>query len=147
MPEVTDVQRRRTITLSNRRPVRINEAEWPVIATGYSAAWLGEQHSPSRTWSCRITLREHADGRALVYGVATLDTVYSDEQDIVLRAGDLVDAEADLSTAIDKLRDDLLIRLGGDDDPGGDDNPDGKLAQQIKKACDQAISQLPAQDI
>ena len=56
----------RTITLTERPPVRIDEDQWSVIA---SAADCDDRAVPvqaNRDWS--IHVREHKDGRRLVYG-------------------------------------------------------------------------------
>lgn len=56
--------RRRTITLTDRRPVAIDEDEWPVIGSAYSDA--SEVLRPSsRAW---LKVRQHQDGRTIVYG-------------------------------------------------------------------------------
>jgi hypothetical protein len=57
----------RTITLSDRPPVKIVEEEWPIIA---SAKYWDTQHESqaNRTWSLRV--RQHQqDGRTIVYGI------------------------------------------------------------------------------
>lgn len=53
------------ITLSERRPVTINVAEWPVIAeaTVHDGAVASQANTE---WAIRV--REHRDGRRIVYG-------------------------------------------------------------------------------
>ena len=53
----------RTITLTDARPVKIVEDEWPIIAS--AETW--REHEASEKWSVRV--REHDDGRRIVYGV------------------------------------------------------------------------------
>lgn len=54
-----------TVTLSDRAPVRIDPEEWPVVAC--AGLHDGKVWSQANTeW--RITVREHKDGRRLVYG-------------------------------------------------------------------------------
>jgi hypothetical protein len=75
----------RTITLTDRAPVEIVEADWPTIAQAYYGD--NEPNPPNRTW--RLKVRQHADGRTIVYGVHL--TAYPDESS--LRAGYLPDAD------------------------------------------------------
>ena len=62
----TTTPKTRTITLTDRPPVKIHEDDWPVIARAKD--W-DNQHEcqANRTWHLRV--REHADGRRIVYGV------------------------------------------------------------------------------
>ena len=74
-----------TITLTDRAPVRIKTAEWGIIAR--AKAWDNQYESQAnRTW--RLTVREHWDGRVIVYGVR--DSVWPGEG--ASRAGELVPA-------------------------------------------------------
>lgn len=59
-------ERTRTITLSDRPPVRILEAEWPMIARAATPA------GTSQVATRGVYARRHADGRVLVYAVAGL---------------------------------------------------------------------------
>ena len=52
-----------TIILSDRAPVRINPAEWPIIARA-NDEWLDEPNRPRWT----LVVRQHQDGRSIVYG-------------------------------------------------------------------------------
>lgn len=65
----------RIITLTGRAPVKIVEDDWPVIASAKDDSYSGD---PSR-WQqairqsqCdeyKLSVRQHADGRVIVYGV------------------------------------------------------------------------------
>lgn len=64
----TTTTKARTITLTDRPPVTIREDQWPIIATG---DW-GDSPNGIRSQSNReatIRVREHEDGRRIVYGV------------------------------------------------------------------------------
>lgn len=54
------------ITLSDRAPVKVDPQLWPIIAS--AETWNGEYKSQANyiRW---IKVREHADGRRLVYGM------------------------------------------------------------------------------
>lgn len=58
---------KKTIPLTDRRPVTIDPAEWPRIA--YGEAYSG-QYDFQAFDGVYIAVRKHADGRHLVYGEA-----------------------------------------------------------------------------
>ncbi len=91
-----------TITLTGRPPVRINKSEWPVIASAKD--WQGQYETlTSRSWF--MTVRQHADGRVIVYG--RYETHWQGERD--RRAGVLVGAGGDIPAAIHEV----VETLGG----------------------------------
>ncbi len=53
-----------TITLSDRRPISIVEADWPIIAY---ANWHSGEHACQANEVACVEVREHADGRRVVY--------------------------------------------------------------------------------
>lgn len=56
----------RIITLTDARPVKIVEADWPVVAV---AKTFGDGHiEVQANWTKAIRVREHSDGRRIVYG-------------------------------------------------------------------------------
>lgn len=56
------------IAMSDRRPLKINDEAWPVIACVF---WYNKQHKCQANTRARIAVREHADGRRIVYGYDT----------------------------------------------------------------------------
>lgn len=93
---ITTETKTRTITLTDRPPVRIIEAEWPTIA---SATDYEGQHECQADRHWRLTVRQHADGRAIVYGVYA--TRWQGEHD--RHAGELLEAGADIIAAIKRI--------------------------------------------
>ena len=66
IPEMSNYLR---IKLTDRKPVKISEKRWPIVAgiEDWDASQLGlAWHEVSRSWWLRV--RKHADGRFLVYG-------------------------------------------------------------------------------
>jgi len=108
-----------TITLTGRRPVRIDKGDWPVIA---SVTWYdGEVPSEAfRHW--RLTVRQHADGRSIVYGVYS--TAFRGERD--RRGGELLPPGADIPAAVHRVAEHLGF--------------DPRLAEEV-------IADLPAEEV
>lgn len=63
--ETKQVNKHRTITLTNRPPVRIDDEAWPIIA---ESKWYEGQYEFQANRSGWLKVRQHADGRTLVYG-------------------------------------------------------------------------------
>jgi len=55
-----------TIALSERRPVTISDDEWPLVA---EATWHSGTIAVQANEVAYLRVREHLDGRVLVYGV------------------------------------------------------------------------------
>jgi hypothetical protein len=79
-----------TITMTGRRPVWIKLDNWPILTSGQGKT-TGREY--------RITVRQHADGRTIVYGV--YNTRWQGERDI--RAGVILAAGDDIIAAIDEV--------------------------------------------
>lgn len=73
-----------TITMSERRPLKIDPAAWPIIA---EAEWADSPYESQATRQRWIRVREHADGRRLVTGGRTSQWQGSRDQ----HAGYLID--------------------------------------------------------
>ena len=68
----------RTITLTGRRPVTIDETDWPIIARASGDDYDGNDPARHQQASDQgeldeysLRVRQHADGRAIVYGTYT----------------------------------------------------------------------------
>jgi hypothetical protein len=55
----------RTITLTSRPPVKIQDDQWPLIAHAYWHDGVVECQANRKGW---LKVRQHADGRIIVYG-------------------------------------------------------------------------------
>jgi len=53
-----------TITMSDRAPIKVVAADWPVIAR---ADWHSGEHACQANEEAWLKVREHADGRRIVY--------------------------------------------------------------------------------
>jgi hypothetical protein len=94
-----------TITLTGRRPVRVDTAAWPAIASAADDSYRGNDYARHQQAlyrgevdRYRLTVRQHADGRALVYGV--LDAANGGRS---IRGGELLTPGADVAAAIARV--------------------------------------------
>jgi hypothetical protein len=67
-----------TVTLTDRRPVTIATDEWPIVARAKGDSYVGSDQAVYTQAKGRgeldewtLTLRAHADGRAIVYAVVS----------------------------------------------------------------------------
>ena len=74
----------RTITMSGRAPIKIKEDEWPVIAEAKGDSFSGSDYSRHQQAlnQCEVgvfwlKVRQHADGRSIVYGSMDGATVWT----------------------------------------------------------------------
>jgi len=130
----------RTITLTDAPPVRIREDDWPVIAHGAYRDHDNEyEFQANRRWKADVRVRQHADGRMIVYGVYDYDTVFQGERGITIRAGVVLDAGADPVSAIrtvGETLDEALAEAGFD-----------ALTPQVSEATRDCIADLPAVEL
>jgi hypothetical protein len=96
MTTTTETNKRRVITLTNRAPVRVLEAEWPVIARARATDNPRIESQANRHWW--LTVREHIDGRAIVYAV--FESCYPESD---RAGGELLDADDDVAAAIRRV--------------------------------------------
>ena len=94
-----------TITLTGRPPVKIDKAEWRTIAE--AKGWDGQIESQA-TRTRRLVVRQHEDGRAIVYGVTT--SQWQGERGA--RGGELLEAGADLADALYRVAEHVGIDQG-----------------------------------
>lgn len=125
----TTTTKKITVVMSERPPLRISEAAWPLIASAKQHDGQVECQA-NRIW--RLRVRQHADGRTLVYG--TYSSGYLHESD---RAGGFL-LSAEQATGEEIVR--TIRRVAGivtDDDQGDQ-------YESLAQAC---IAELPAEEI
>jgi len=113
----------RTVTLTGRPPVRVREDFWPIIARARRHDGKVECQA-NHLWD--LTVRQHADGRTLVYGSEDSGNggVYQGYE--AAYAGEMLEPGADIASAI--------IRVGEE-------------ARCSKSMQDECIADLPAVDL
>lgn len=99
----TTTTKKRTITLTDRAPIRIAEDRWPLIAsgTGRSRVNYGAPIPDYETDGYSLRVRQHADGRAIVYGVLDASTAWTGTEDRA--GGELLAADDDVPAAIRRV--------------------------------------------
>jgi len=98
-PEYDTTARVRTITLSTHAPVRIREADWPIVSQSTHTDDRGA-NAEETTW---IKIRRHSDGRTVVYGGCDVVHRGLAVQAPALRGGELLPAGGDVVAAIWRL--------------------------------------------
>lgn len=134
MTDTTTTTKTRTITMTDRPPVRIREDEWPTIAVGSDAWHDGEiRAQANRTRTAWIRVRQHADGRAVVYGYYDYSSHFQGERDETVRAGYLIAPGKDLAATIRRVEATLV-----------GDGADEAMTARVAAEC---IADLPAEDL
>jgi hypothetical protein len=83
-----------TITLTDRRPVKIRKEEWPIIAEAEDFRHDGQvECQAGRKWMSNMKVRQHEDGRTIVYAVADYDTIVQNESCFGARGGEMLTVE------------------------------------------------------
>jgi len=91
----------RTITLTGRPSVKISEDDWPIVASVSERDWDGEHRCQANiTWDWWIMVRQHTDGRVVVYGGYDFSTEYQGDRDYRARAGVYLDQPGTICQAI-----------------------------------------------
>ena len=72
-----------TIALTGRAPITIDKADWPIIARS-KIDWTEDAHQKK----FRLVVRQHADRRAIVYGIYEYQTTYAGDQPRSERGGE-----------------------------------------------------------
>jgi hypothetical protein len=146
MSDTTTTSKTRTITLTDCRPVKIKEDEWPVIATG-SADADDSSHGnpPNHEWTRTIRVRQHSNGRAIVYGVYDYETAFQGANGAAAKRGTLLGPTATPDQII------AAIRVVGDDLAEAESDAaieaSCKDSRQWRVAVQACIADLPADEL
>jgi hypothetical protein len=85
---------KRTITLTDRSPISIEEKDWPVIAEANAKEHDGQvECQANRTSKWFLRVRQHADTRTIVYGGYDYDTCWQSERSLSARRGVFLNAD------------------------------------------------------
>lgn len=80
-----------TVVLTDRPPVKVAENAWPILSES-TASWHDGDAActANRKSAWSLAVRQHADGRALVYGSYEHTTWHESERDYHVRRGVLL---------------------------------------------------------
>lgn len=118
-------RKKRTITMTDRRPIKIVEDDWPVIAI---AKWCSNYPECQANEEAAIRVREHSDGRRVVYGARDSGPGGMRIGYTGTHAGYLLDAPSD-DTATIKAIHDVAAEIG------------------MEELGQQCIQDMPAQEV
>ena len=80
-----------TITLTGIPPVQITKADWPVLASAEHREWDNTyEFQANRKSSWKLIVRQHEDGRTIVYGIYTYVTQWEKENSHDVRGGEML---------------------------------------------------------
>lgn len=128
---MTTERKQRTITLTGRAPVKIHDSDWPAIAAASEKTWDNEhEFQANETWHDWIKVRQHQDGRTLVYASSDYSTQYQGRTGHLIKGGELLAPGADIPAAILRVTQEMMDR--------GANGALGKIAHEC-------IADLPAE--
>ena len=131
----------RTITLTDSRPVTIDEDDWPVTASsGWGDYDNQYEFQANRTADAGLKVRQHADGRVIVYGTYRYTTQFQGEDDVRAAAGTVLDEGSDDSNIITAIRE-TTDYLSSYESLPENWQPDWRLL------ADECIADLPAEQL
>lgn len=105
MTEATTMERI-NVRLTGRRPVSIDPEEWPVIAHAGYHHYDGKYASQAnRSWRGNLSVRQHSDGRVLVYATQSHESAWQNERGGRAHAGELLASATpgQLATTIERV--------------------------------------------
>lgn len=95
----------RIITLTDRPPIKIVESDWPVIACATDDSGGGRAQGEMDAYHLRV--RQHADGRTIVYGVLDAATAWTGT--VNRHGGELLAAGDAVADAIRRVGEDCRL--------------------------------------
>lgn len=135
----TTESRTRVITLTNRRPVEIVEADWPEVASASYYDHDGKvECQVNRKWKGWLKVRKHQDGRCIVYGGASHSTTFRGEKAYDYRAGEVIEPVD--GAVSDGVLVDTIHRVHQNINRNG-------ITDRWSNLADECIADLPAESI
>ena len=130
----------RTITLTGRPPVRINDEAWGLIASASDKDYDGQvECQANRVSKWGVYVRRHDDGRAIVYATYSYSSNWRNERCYSAKGGVLLGKDCtddDIVRSINSVCGDIASR-----EHYGDD------AQRWDALAAECIADLPAEEL
>lgn len=96
----------RTITLTDRPPVTIDEDKWPLIASVSDKEYDNQyEFQANRISKWFFAVRQHDDGRVIVYATYSYDTAWQGARCYAAKHGDLLPAGTDSAGIVASIND------------------------------------------
>lgn len=128
----------RTITLTGRPPVKINENEWPILAEASYHDYDNQyEFQANRHWKGFIRVRQHEDGRAIVYAKCDFHSQWQGESGYMQKAGELLSGGAtveEIVAAIGRVHECIDI-------------VDESHADHWRLLAEECVADLPAEEL
>lgn len=127
----------RTITLTDRTPVRIEDENWKMIASASDKEFDNQyEFQANRISKWFIGVRQHADGRAIVYATYSYSSNWQGARDYSAKHGELLAIGADIVRAIK----DVAAEMSACE-------CDGEDGMRWTTLADECIADLPAEEL
>jgi adenine deaminase len=130
----------RTITLTDRPPVRIDDEVWPLVASAQDEDHDGQVRcQANRVSKWFVGVRRHADGRAIVYATYRYTSNWHGARGYSAKHGVLLLVGASTEDVVGAIKS-VTADIGGCE-CNGDDN------LRWDTLCDECIADLPAEEL
>jgi hypothetical protein len=128
-----------TITLTGRRPVKIVKDDWPIIASAGDRKHDNQyDFQANRIWEYDLEVRQHEDGRTIVYGIYDYETHFQNEPSITVRGGEIVESSDKIIPAIQRVGQWMAEHLT---------SAHADEAEIFHHLTDRCIADLPAEEL
>jgi hypothetical protein len=130
----------RTITLTDRPPIRIDEDNWPLVASSQDKEHDGQvecQANQKSYWNLRV--RQHEDGRAIVYATYDYTSNWQGARDYSAKHGVLLPVGTTAEAIVSAIND-VSETMSGCEHHGDDSARWATLA-------DECIADMPAEEL
>jgi len=127
----------RTITLTDRPPVKIDDDTWPLLAAVEDLehdSQVEYQASVKSRWFAGV--RQHYDGRSIVYAVYRYETLHQGARGYSAKRGVLLPSGADICAAVNDVCRDIAAAEHHADD-----------ADRWPTLAAECIADLPAEEL